>query len=232
MKFKEWLETWQPALPFMQEEDPPPKIRHRTMDNYVRDMTRGSRDTERAAQMVVSAPLGSAMAPQNEKIVNIIPKAATIKLPNERGVRYVALVLLETEEPQDSPLKEYQKKVYRLLAYYQKGENFNKSEIQFARPIGGLQGMGGYYTHIWVDPEYRGKQEGVPNIFKLIMSYAKKMGIHGLMPETKACEKCDVQVHVGSRPTKCPNCGHLAQPLTSKSLRTAQAKYDWKRSKG
>lgn len=94
------------------------------------------------------------------------------------------------------------KKRYRILAYL--GE-MSKSDIfdQWTKPVGGISGYGGYITHVWVEDVFRGKQ---PNLYKFLMEIARERGIVGLAP--------------------------LARPLMSKDILAAQAKYDWKRTKG
>ena len=109
-----------------------------------------------------------------------------------------------------------------------------KEEVMdpYANPIGGLVGFGDQITHVWVDDEYRGDLSYVnmPNLYKELLKFAKSRGIVGMAPEDATCSKCGETVRVENEPKKCPKCGGIAQPLTSKSFRASQAKYDWKRA--
>lgn len=240
MKFKVWLEAsgyYQPALPFAQEEDPPDleKInRFRSKEDYVRNQSRYATKTGEAAEQIIKAPIGW---PDAEEVVSIIPNA--VKIPSVqlgdriRAERNIAFVHLQTKDIQNTTDPKYAKKKYRILAYWQGGqETFNAEDITTGRLLGGLMGMGGYILDVWIDPEFRGNPgKGIPNLYKELMTFSRKLGIHGLMPYEASCPNCGNAVEVQYDRKKCPNCGSFAKPLASKEFKAAQAKYDWKRAK-
>ena len=128
-------------------------------------------------------------------------------------------------------------KQFRILAFFQGRKNiFTEKDVMdpYANPIGGLVGFGDQITHVWVEDEYRGnlRHVSVPNLYKELIKFAKERGIVGMASEDASCPNCGETVRVHNEPKKCPKCGKLAQPLTSKSFRAAQAKYDWKRAMG
>lgn len=239
MKFKTWIESdgWhQPVLPFAQQEDPPDegKIRQfKNKEDYIKSQTRYSTKTGDAAKAVINYPIN---LPDQEEVISIIPNA--VEIPSYefengrvRPKNNIAFVHLQTKEPQNSTDPKYRKKKYRILAYWQgKEDTFKKEDIKNASPLGGLMGMGGYIMDVWVDPEFRGKPgKNIPNLYEALMKFAKKIGIHGLMPEDATCPNCGTPVRVQYDRKKCPNCGSFAKPLASKDFKAAQAKYDWKR---
>lgn len=236
--FKLWLaEDYQRVFPFMMEDDPPnlkKMQRYKDKESYIKAMSRGGRDTEGAAEKIIREPIGGWF---KEEILEIKPKAVVIPaftFPNGvvRPERYLAFVYIQSTKPINPEKPEYNKKRYRILAYYQGAkENFTKDDIEYGSIVGGLMGFGGYITHVWVDKEYRGDSSkfGIPNLYKLLLQFARQRGIVGLAPEKATCPNCGETVGLHYEPKKCPNCNTLAQPLTSKSFRAAQARYDWKR---
>ena len=242
MNFKEWLETsgyYQPALPFAQEEDPPDlsKInRYKSRDDYVKAQSRYTTKTGGAAESIVKAPMNY---PDKEEVVQIVPNALMVPAyqfsdGRTRPERGIAFVHLQTKEPQRSSDPAYQKKKYRILAYWQGSKNtFSSEDIDTASLLGGLMGMGGYILDVWVDPEYRGDPgKNIPNLYKALMTFSKKLGIHGLMPYNATCPNCGTAITVQNDRKKCPKCGAYAKPLASRDFKVAQAKYDWNRAKG
>lgn len=215
LSFKEWLETYQQTFPFMQEEDPPDakKInRFKTQQSYVKSAARGGRQTEVAAEKLISAPVSSWFVGQ-EEIVEIVPNALTIPsftYPNGtvRPEWHIAFVVVRGTKPANPNQPKYNKRRYRVLAFWQGREsNFSKEDLdQYTKPLGGLAAIGGYIDTVWVDPEWRGNRPDIqiPSVYAALREFAKKIGLPSLEP---------------------------GDELTSTSFRTAQAKYDWKRAK-
>ncbi len=215
MRFKNWFETdnYQKVFPWASQEDPPDlkKInRYKNRDNYVNAMSKGGRQTERAAEQLISKPFSSPLIGQ-EEIAEIVPGAIVIpqfQLPDGRlrPQWTIAVVHTKTIKPANEFNPKYNKPRHRLLAYWQgQKSTFNKSELEYESPIGGLSFIGDYIDTVWVHPEYRGDTEryGFPNLYKKLREFATRRGIVGLSPD---------------------------DDLTSKSFRAAQAKYDWKRA--
>ena len=209
MNFKQWLESQQLLFPFKTEDDPPnlDKIkRYKSLDNYVAAMSKGGRKTEVSAKEVVKRPRWN-----------------------------IAIACFRSKNIINPQSKEGNHKQFRILAFFQGRKNtFTKEEAMdpYANVIGGIVGFGDQITHVWVDDEYRGNlsHANIPNLYKELLRFARERGIVGMAPEDATCPKCGETVRVNNEPAKCPKCGTLAQPLTSKSFRAAQAKYDWKRA--
>lgn len=215
MRFRVWFETdqqYQQLFPWATEEDPPPieKIkRYKSQDNYVKAMSRGGRDTEMAAERLVSAPVSNWFVGE-EEIVEIVPGAMTLPAYTFPGGRTrpewkVAFVHVKTKENVNPNVKKYDRPRHRLLAYYQ-GQNpqFDKSQLAYA-PIGGLSWVGSYIDMAWVAPDWRGSRPdlNLPSLYGALREFARKRGIVGLEP---------------------------GDDLTSKSFRASQARYDWQRA--
>jgi hypothetical protein len=248
MDFKQWLETKQLLFPFKTDDDPPniSKInKYKSLDNYVKSMSKGGRKTEISAKQVVSQPPGSAMAKWfggGFELEELVPNAVVIPsftFPNgyKRPQWNLAIAILKSKNVINPQNKEGNYKQFRILAFFQgQKSTFTKSEVMdpYANPVGGLVGFGDQITHVWVDDEYRGNLShvNVPNLYKELLKFAKERGIVGMASENACCSKCGETVQIHNEPKKCPKCGTVVQPLTSKSFRAAQAKYDWKRTKG
>ena len=246
MRFRLWLEARQLLFPFKTEDDPPnlDKIkRYKSQDNYIKAMSKGGRQTERSAEELVSQAPGGVMASWfggGFELEDLVPGAVTIPahtFPNgrTRPEWKIAIALLRSKNVVNPDSKEGNRRQFRILAFFQSSRlTFTKSEVMdpHARPIGGIMGFGDQYTHVWVDEEYRGKsgEAGIPNLYKALLNFAREHGIVGLAPETATCPECGEGVPLQGEPKPCPKCGTMAQPLTSKSFRAAQAKYDWKRA--
>ena len=246
MNFKQWLESQQLLFPFKTEDDPPnlDKIkRYKSLDNYVAAMSKGGRKTEVSAKEVVSISPGSARAKWfggGFEVEEIVPNAVIIPehiFPNgQKRPRWnIAIACFRSKNIINPQSKEVNHKQFRILAFFQGRKNtFTKEEAMdpYANVIGGIVGFGDQITHVWVDDEYRGNLNhvNVPNLYKELLRFAKERGIVGMAPEDATCPECGETVRVYNEPAKCPKCGTLAQPLTSKSFRAAQAKYDWKRA--
>lgn len=213
MNFQKWLtENYQRAFPFATEEDPPDLkriSRFKSRDNYINAMSKGGKKTESAAKELISAPIGLFVP---EEIIGITPNAfvipaATMPSGYQRSEHHIAFVHVQNIEPSESVDPKYQgKRRHRLLAYWQKGPTFTKSEAleKYNRPVGGVSIIGSYIDTVWVDEEFRSpKPEAqMPSLYKALMMRAKNMGYPGLAPD---------------------------DDLTSKSFRAAQAKHDWNR---
>lgn len=220
----------------MQEEEPPDfnKIKKfKNKENYVKAMSKGGRQTEEAAKTWIVAPINSW---EPEEILEIVPKHLVIPsktYPNGavRSERYVAFVVVRTTKPINPDNPEYNKRRYRILAFWHKTPSFTSQDLEYNPPIGGLMGMGGYYTHVWVDKEFRGSNLGF-NLYKELLKFGKETGLMvDLAPEQAVCGDCGhFGIPVQYNPVPCPKCGSAVQPLTSKSFRASKAKYDWERS--
>ena len=172
----------------------------------------------------------------------LVPSAVVIPahiFPNgrTRPEMRLAIAILKTKNPLNPETKIGNRKQFRILAFYQgQKPNFTAQEVMdpYARPVGGVMGIGDQITHVWVDKEYRGDKSavGIPNLYKELLNFARQRGIVGLAPEDATCPECGTTVPLKGEPKPCPNCGAMAQPLTSRSFRAAQAKYDWKRARG
>jgi len=215
LSFRTWLETYQQVFPFASEEDPPDLKRIRRFknrDNYVRAMTRGARNTEDAARVLISKPISSPWVGK-EEVLDIHPNVLTIPeytFPNGRVREAVsiAFVHVRTVEPANPNQPKYNKPRYRLLAFYQgRNPTFTKNDALNGMPIGGLAHIGGYIDTVWVDDDFKGtennKAANIPSLYKVLREFAKKIGYPSLEP---------------------------GDDLTSKSYRAAQAKYDWGRA--
>jgi len=234
MNFKKWLsnktedvfrhtaaskkirkEAYQQVFPFASEEEPPDVKRiqrFKNQDNYVRAMSKGGRNTEKASRALISLPVSSGYTGQ-EEILSIHPSALTI--PEHtflngtvRPKKYIAFVHVRTVEPANPNNPKYNKPRYRLLAFWQGSKpSFTKEDLVHASPIGGLAHIGGYIDTVWVDDDFKGsesnKKANIPNLYKALRKFAKNIGYPSLEP---------------------------GDELTSKSYRAAQAKYDWKRA--
>lgn len=217
MLFKLWLisetDYYQKVFPYMQEEEPPDvnKIkRYKSMDNYVKAMQKGGRQTEVAAEKLISSP-ASGYFIGNEELIELIPDAVSIppkEFPNGtlRPEFRIAIAHLKTVQPIQSYSEKYNNKHrYRILAYWQGkvGSTFTKENVfeDYRSPIGGLSYIGGYIDTVWVDPSHRGNYD--ISLYKELREFAKRRGIISLAPD---------------------------DDLTSKSFRAAQAKYDWNRA--
>lgn len=218
MDFRSFLEAdlYQKMFPFMTEEDPPnikKMRRYKNMDNYVRAMSKGGKDTEVAAEKLISAPADHWFAGGPEELLEIVPGAFVIPSYTFPGGRTrpewkIAFVHLKTKDPVNPNNPEYNRPRHRILAYWQgRKDRFTKENVfdGFTRPIGGLSFVGSYIDTVWIDPEYRGSHPDVkiPSLYKALREFAKRRGAVSLKPE---------------------------DDLTSKSYRAAQAKYDWKRA--
>ena len=147
-----------------------------------------------------------------EEIVEMVPNAFTIPsftFPNGqiRPEWHVAFVVVRGTKPANPNNPKYNKRRYRILAFWQgRDTSFSKKDLdQYAKPIGGLSGLGGYLDTVWVDKEWRGNRpdKQIPSLYKALREFAKKIGFPSLEP---------------------------GDDLTSTSFRAAQAKYDWKRA--
>lgn len=221
MDFKIWLEgesekpSFQQLIPHFTQEDPPDykKIgRYVSQDNYVKAMTRGSKKTELSAEKMVSAPPGSFFTGVEEAVEKIWNHALTVpeyQFPDGRVRPTIKLnlILMVSAKPMPNG-----KNRHRLLAYY--GGMEGKEGLEdykltrdikksYASPIGGLIMFGGYVTHAWVDQHWRGREPSGFSLFESLREFARMyLGVHGTAPD---------------------------DDLTSKSYRTSQAKYDYKR---
>lgn len=213
MNFLEWLETYQQVFPFAREEEPLDikKIRRfKNQDNYIKAMMKGGKKTEKAAEKLISSPIGRGYIGE-EEIVSIHPNALRIpKYIFQNGVtrpeRYIAFVHVRTKMPVNPNSEKYNKSRYRLLAFWQGDQpTFTEKDVMtsFNAPIGGLSHIGGFIDTVWVDPEFRGQRTGMPNLYKSLREFARNIGYPSLEP---------------------------GDDLTSKSYRASQAKHDWKRA--
>jgi hypothetical protein len=214
MTFAQWMEMFQPALPFMQQEPEPDhkKIaRYKSKESYVKAMSKGGRQTETAAERIVSAPPSSWFIGE-EELDELAQDAAIIppidfppseKYPKgiQRPAFHIAFATLKGKEP--LPNGQYRT---RILAFWQgqAGKRVSPTEIMggISHIIGGLVMIGGHITDVWVDPNYRSDKSF--NLYKELRKFATQKGYTSLAP---------------------------GDDLTSKSFRAAQAKHDWERSK-
>jgi hypothetical protein len=214
LSFQAWVETYQTTFPFMQEEDPPnhKKIgRFTNQQNYIKSASKGGRQTEVAAEKLISAPVSNWFVGE-EEIVEMLPNAFTIPsftFPNGqiRPEWHVAFVVVRGTKPANPNEPKYNKRRYRILAFWQgRNTSFSRQDLDsYAKPIGGLAGLGGYIDTVWVDKEWRGSHpdKQIPSLYKVLREFAKKIGFPSLEP---------------------------GDDLTSTSFRAAQAKHDWKRA--
>lgn len=211
MRFKKWLENYQQVFPFASEEDAPDlkKIkRFKSMDNYVKAMSKGGRNTEDAAEKLIRFPANSPLV-GGEDIIEFVPNAFIIpastfsngKIKPQRSISFVHLKSKEVANPND---EKYNRHRHRILAYWNPDGSFSKEDVldYFNRPVGGLSFIGSYIDTVWVDPEFRSTQ---PSLYKALREFARLRGIVSIDPSDQ---------------------------LTSKSFRASQAKYDWKRAQG
>ncbi len=219
MHFKKWLlaeaDKYQQVFPFLSQEDPPDSKRikrFKSMDNYVKTMSKGGRQTEQAAKNLISAPFNSGWVGE-EEILDIMPNAMTIPAHTYPGGKdrpewNIAFVHTRQVNPIQSKDPKYDgKRRHRILAFWQ-GQNstFTRKNIgQFDQPIGGVSHVAGYIDTVWVHPDYQGssEKENYPSLYRALREFAQRRGYPGLSPD---------------------------DDLTSKSFRGAQAKYDWRRA--
>jgi hypothetical protein len=212
LNFTEWFlengpDPKQLLFPWMSQEDPinvKKMSRYKSLEDYIKSQTRGSRKTEKAAETVVAAPPNSWKSGA-EEIENIWHSEIVIPpVPFSTGQMrpeyHIAFVLLKKNDP-------FVAGNQRLVAVWQGGANdriTRKDLLDGTHPIiAGIVFKGPHITHVWADPNYKTAQT---NVYKELMTFARKyLGVIGPEPGDK---------------------------LTSRSFRTAQAKYDWKRYKG
>jgi hypothetical protein len=208
MKFKQWLEgDLQKLFPFMSEEDPLDwkKIsRYRSKDSYVKAKSKGGRETEVAAEKVITATPNRTFFGKEtlENLWNNAFKIPPHTFPNgqKRPEFSVALALLKN-------VMHNGKNRYRLLAYWEGRETMTSEDIMegYHSIIGGIAFIDGYMTHAWVDKHWRGTVPGEEpfNLWQKLREFAKTyLGIIGPAPDDE---------------------------LTSKSFRASQAKHDYNR---
>lgn len=238
MKFKAWLETYQKAMPFLQQDDPLDqdqlkKIqRYKSKENYVKAMQRGGRKTELSAEKMISQPIGSWFV-GDERIVNYKPNAIIIperKLKDGHVLPKIgiAMVHLETEEPINSTNPQFANKHrYRILAFWQgpKIDGWTPKDIQFGvQPLGGASGFGGYLDTFWVAPDM---SKEIP-LYKEIRKFAAEIGYPALNPKDRPGARQKALNNL--KPGEDADMAASDTELTSKSFRGAQAKYDWDRA--
>ena len=211
MEFIQWLienDVYQKLFPWATEENPVDikKIsRFKSIDNYIKNQQKGSRQTDVAAEkLILSYPNSN-----YEQIVQIVPNYIVIP-PKQMGSQirpqwYISFVHLKTinnVNPNDSY---YDRPRHRILAYFTgKKQGFTKDQVfdYFHQPIGGVSYIGNDIDVVWVASQWRGTQDNI-SIYKELRNFAKKRGAVDLKPN---------------------------DDLTSKYFRAAQAKYDWKRA--
>lgn len=206
----------QSLFPFMTQEDPPnPKKinRYKSRDNYVTAMSRGGKNTEGAAERLISYRVSFPFIGP-EQLLGVYPSAFVIpshQFPDGR-VRpqwNVAFVHVKTVKPVNPDNPYYDRPRHRLLAMWQgRDTTFTREQAldQFPHIVGGLSWVGNDIDMAWVDKEYRGKhpEANVPSLYAALRKFATQLGAVGLKP---------------------------GDDLTSKSFRAAQAKHDWNRTK-
>lgn len=222
MRFRDWInevDNYQKLFPFATEEDPPDvkKInRYKNMDNYVQAMSKGGRQTEIAAEKLISSPANNwFIGGGGEELIELVPNALIIPSFTFPGGRVrpqwgIAFAHFKTKEAMNPNQPKYNKPRHRILAFFQgKNPNFTKEQAldPHSKPVGGVSFIGSYIDTVWVDPEYRGShpEVNIPSLYKALRQFATRRGAASLEP---------------------------SDDLTSKSFRAAQARYDWKRAKG
>ena len=207
MNFAQWYlengpDSKQQLFPWASEEEPldyKRMARYKSPENYIKIQVKGARQTEKAAQAVISAPPNSFMSGP-EEVERIFHSEVVIppkQFPNGqiRPERHIAFVLLNKTDPMVNGNK-------RLIAVYQ-GEPKNRVTREdvlnnIYDVLGGIVFKGAYLTHAWINPHYKGPDI---NLYKAIRDFARKY--YGV---------------IGAEP---------GDELTSKSYRTSQAKYNW-----
>lgn len=209
MNFAQWYfengpDPKQQLFPWMSQEEPldwKQMTRYKSPENYIKAQVKGARKTEGAAKEVVAAPPNGWLSgpEQVENIYNSEFVMPARQLPS--GQMWPEKHVAFVVLNKTDPLVNGNK---RLLALYQGDPNHkvNKADVieNLYNIIGGIVFKGPYLTHAWVDPSW--KAPGV-NLYKSLRDFARQYyGVVGVEP---------------------------GDELTSKSYRTAQAKYDWKR---
>jgi hypothetical protein len=165
MNFAQWYlengpDPKQLLFPWATEEDPldyKRMARYKNLDNYIKAQTKGGRQTEKAAQTVVSAPPNSWMS-GGEDVERIFHSEVVIP-PKQfangqiRPERHIAFVLLNKTDPLVHGNK-------RLIAVWQGEPNnrITKNDVlsHMYDVLGGIVFRGSYLTHTWIDPNYKG----------------------------------------------------------------------------
>jgi hypothetical protein len=209
MNFAQWYlengpDPKQQLFPWATEEEPldyKKLARYKSPENYIKAQTKGARQTEKGAQTVVAAPPNSFMSGKED--VERIFHSEVVIPPKQFAngqVRPERHIAFVLLNKTD-PFVNGNK---RLIAVWQ-GEPNNrvtKNDIlsHMYDVLGGIVFKGSYLTHAWIDPNYKGPDV---NLYRDLREFARKY--YGV---------------IGTEP---------GDELTSKSYRTTQAKYDWKR---
>jgi len=114
----------------------------------------------------------------------------------------IAFVHLKGKEPLPNG-----KSRFRILAFWEGQKRLGKSEVMSGNlsPLGGIVYIGGHITDAWVAPDMRGTNDEGFSLYRKLREFAARRGIVGVAP---------------------------GDDLTSKSYRTAQARYDYRRASG
>lgn len=174
-----WLvehDLYQSVFPFLREE-PPPDERAKMYQNkqdYIQAVTQGAKQTEVAAEKIVSARFGSWVVGE-ETLLELINKAAVVPAHNNNPEFNIAFAHVKSNEKLPNG-----KSRFRILAFWE-GSNTIKS-IENLDPIGGIVYIGGYITDVWVNSAWRGKDRSGFSLYKELRKFASRRGIVGLSP--------------------------------------------------
>lgn len=193
-------DVYQSVLPFMREEPPVDvnKIKkYKSKDEYVKAASKSGKQTEIAAEKIVSTPISSWIVGE-EELLELVNKATSIPKNDNPPRPEFSIAFVHVKSKEKLPNN---KSRFRILAFWE-GENkiLNKNEIESLNPIGGIVYIGEYITDVWVRNDFRGTDKNGFSLYKELRKFASRRGIMGLAP---------------------------GDDLTSKSFRAAQAKYDY-----
>ena len=178
---------YQKLFPYLSDEEPlsdkdlKKLSQYKNKEDYVKAMSRGGRQTQKAAQAVAMAFVGGFYL-GSEEVVKIYDHA--IEIPEKKFItiirpkRYVALVHLRTTEP--NMIGNY---TNRLIAIWQGAEGTpitKESILDNDYPmLGSIVFQNNYITHAYVDPQYKSI-----NLYGQMRDFLRKYyGIVGTHPE-------------------------------------------------
>jgi hypothetical protein len=231
MNFKTWLESEEPEqhpynnfqrqtwFPFIQQANderinPKKVLKYKSPETYAVAAQRGGKKTEIATEKMVSQRINSPMLPFDEKIIRTVPNAVIVpayelpptdKYPQgiKRPAARIAFVVTQGEN-----MFNPDRRINRVLAFYQGYKPTLSGEVLNYDPIGGLIVSNGHITHAWVHPEHRANSNASGSwsnykLYRSLREFAASIGYFDLEP---------------------------GDDLTSKSYRAADAKYQYRRA--